>query len=196
MRRWGFFLIAILLVTGCWNPFGSKGNGGKNGGGSEINRELMDNLVDFLAFAYERREIEKYEEALDDRYLFEFTEDVADSLNLPPDEPWWGKEEDVRSTENMFEDPEVTNIVMDLSNKISEWAPIEEIRPREGGGVDTINAFVARFEPLIIVTVEKPGAEPTNWEVRDSWVDIWATPDPNYEGLWTILRIKEIRKPK
>ena len=195
MRCWRILAIAMIVLTGCWNPFGSGGGGGGGGNGDDINREKPENLVDFLAFAYERREIDKYEAALDDRFLFEFTEDIADSLNLPPDAPWWGKEEDVRSTENMFEDPQVTKIVMDLSNMIDDWDPIYEVRPREGGGVDSIPAFVARFEPLIIVTIEKPGEEPMNLEVRDSWLDIWATQDPNYEGLWTILRIKEIKKP-
>ncbi len=196
MRRWGIFMMTTLLIAGCWNPFGSSGGGGGGGGdGQEINRKTMDNLVDFLAFAYERREIDKYEEALDDRYLFEFTPDVAiDSLGLPPDAPWWGKAQDVHSTENMFESPEVTNITMDLSNKRIDWAPTVEIR-QTPSGPDSINAFVAQFEPIIMVTIEKPGREPKTLEVRDSWLDIWVTQDPDYEGLWVILRIKEIEKP-
>jgi hypothetical protein len=45
---------------------------------------VQNNLIKALACAYETRDLELYQDLLDDQYVFEFVVDIADSLGLPP----------------------------------------------------------------------------------------------------------------
>jgi hypothetical protein len=196
MRRGGWVIVGlsvlILLVAGCWNPFSSDDGGG--GGGPVKYERTRDGLLNFFANAYENRDLERYSEALHDKFQFQFTPDVAESIGLPADEPWWGKTEDVASTNNMFDEQTVARIKMDLPDP--NWFPCRVIRQNlEPLPPDTLEGFCARVEPDIRVTIEEPGKEELILVVNRSWLDIAITPDPNYEKLWQIIGIEESAIP-
>jgi hypothetical protein len=202
MRRGALFMLVVslglLTAMGCWNPFSSDDGGGGGGGGKpDIDRTNPDKLLNFFAYAYENQDIELYREALDDYFEFEFTEDVADSLGLPEDTPWWGKEEDVQSTLNMFNAEDVQSVSIILA-EVGVGAPWEDCTRRfiNGDPPETtyINGLCKDFEPDIKVTVDE-GDEPTIYWVNTSYLAIMVRVDPHDPGLWTILRIKETLKP-
>ena len=127
---------------------------------------------------------------LHDLYLFGFTSDIAETLGLPPEAPWWGKTEDMTSTGNMFSAPNVTSIKVTF-NRITDWLQCLEVRP--GSPPDTLTAACATLEPNIKVTVETFD-EPTCYWVNDSRFDVAVTVDPGETDLWVILRITETKK--
>lgn len=179
MRRWGWVTTTIMLImviaAGC-----SVDSGTDPEDPIQI-RDSPENLLKFFADAYERKDIDKYAESLHDEYLFTFTSKDAELIGLPEDEPWWGKTEDRVSTLNMFEDAEVTSILMDLPISSGPWAT------EEGLGY--------RLEPSIKVTVDDPEAtEPTTYWVFSSWFDIEVVVDPYDEELWVFKEIAEINK--
>jgi hypothetical protein len=186
--------LLILLMTGCWNPFSSDDNGGGNGPPPEYNRKNRDNLLNFLADSYEKKDLDKYTEALHERFQFHFTPDVAETLGLPPDEAWWGKTEDIASTGNMFETETVTRIQMNLGEPAWYWTQV--IRQNEDPDPpDTLEGFETRVEPDIRVTIEEPGKEELILKVDKSWLFIAVVPDPNEDGLWQIIAIEEDKMP-
>jgi hypothetical protein len=64
-------------------------------------------LADY-ASGIEARDILTYGDCLDHDHRFIFTDDVADSLRLPPSAPWWDKAQDLEATANMFSHPYVS----------------------------------------------------------------------------------------
>jgi hypothetical protein len=200
MRRSIWILLGIslgmLTATGCWNPF-SSGGGGGNGGGTDIHRGDPDALLNFFAYAYEDQDIDLYEIALDDSFEFEFTEDVADSLGLPEDSPWWGKDEDRQSTLNMFNAPDVKSVEFHLS-KVgigTDWEDCyREFIKGDPPETTRVRGLCQDYEPDIKVTIEQPGEEPRQLWVNDSYLAITVRPDPKEPELWTILRIVETKQ--
>ncbi len=191
MRRGGWIIVGlcvfVLIMAGCWNPFSS--GGGDNGKGTVKYIRTRDGLLNFFANAYENRDLERYSEALHDKFQFQFTPEVAESIGLPADEPWWGKTEDVASTNNMFNEQTVTRIKMDLPDP--NWFPCRVIRDP----ADTLDGFCTRVTPDIRVTIEEPGKEELILLVNKSWLDIAITLDPNDDELWQIIGIEESAIP-
>jgi hypothetical protein len=190
MRRYAWRVavigLGLFLVAGCWNPFSSGKNGG-NGHEVRYDRTTPDKLLNFFSQAYEDQDIDKYDESLDLAFHFQFTQEVADSLGLPPDQPWWGKVEDLASTGNMFDNPEVTSIAMDMIRRIPWYACTDSITDLDG--------LCSVIEPDIKVTVERAGeSEPTTYWVNNSRLDVMVIQDRNDSDLWTILRIEEYLK--
>ena len=147
----------------------------------EYSRATPVDLFAALAYALEEEEIDIYSECLHDEYLFTFLPSDADSAGLAPDEPWWGKTEDVSSTLNMFEDAEATRIRCDLT-VVSGPFPIE-------GGL------AYRLDTDIRVTVEWAGAtEPLTLWVNNSWLDVEITQDPYRGDKWVFKSIEEVLK--
>jgi hypothetical protein len=156
----------------------------------ESKRDTPDNLMLFLARAYRDKDMDDYYEALDESFLFLFTEEVATELGLPPDEPWWGKTEEVTSTGNMFDSPNVTDIVFSYEAVGLDWDPVTEAREDT-----TFSGLFRRFDPLIEVTTLVEEEDPIlKYRVNESWLDITVVPDRFTEGLWTILKIEESHK--
>jgi hypothetical protein len=175
----------VLVGLGCSPTSDPGGNG--NG---PISRDTPSHLLNWLAVAYQDKDLESYEEALHDEYLFVFTEDIADSLGLDPEEPWWGKTKDVSSTGKMFASSEVTEINMKYISE-DPWAPHEEERPDT-----TYSGVFSRVTPDILVTIENPGEEPLRLVVNESFLDVVVVRDPKFpdENLWVFLKIEEIEK--
>lgn len=152
-------------------------------------RGTPDALIDYVEHGYSSEYAPLYSDALHTLFLFEFTDDVADSLGLPPDQPWWGKINELASTTNMFNSPEVTRVKLSLA-RMGEWTPCFDILP--GPPPDTLYGQFARFVPDIRVTIEWPGEEPLTLVVDNSYLDIIVVPDPRFRGLWTVARMQEI----
>jgi hypothetical protein len=147
----------------------------------ELKRDSPEGLMAFLSDAYERQDIDKYDESLHDEFLFTFTSKDAELIGLPEDEPWWGKTSDVSAARTLFEEPTVTKIEMDLARNAGPW-------PTEDG-------VGYRLEPTIRVTVEPPDAtEPTVYLVNASWFDVEIVEDPYDEELWVFKGIQETLK--
>jgi len=189
MRRWGWVLLAVVLVStaipGC-SPSSDTGPPPVE----EYKRTTPDNLMLFFASAYKEKDLDDYKEALDDDFLFQFTPDIADSLGLPADKPWWGKTEDVASTQQMFEEPTVTDITFSYE-KVGEWVIHTEVREDT-----TFSGLFRRYDPLIeVVTLTENSEDPElRLRVDESFLDVTVVPDRLTEGLWTILRIEESKK--
>jgi hypothetical protein len=179
MRRWVWAVLMICFagyMAGC-SVSGEKGDPPP----PDIKRDTPEGLIEWLGYYYEKRDIDKYNEALDDYYLFTFTSDDADKLGLPPDQPWWGKTEDAISTRNMFESSQVTKIEMDLPIAAGPWI--------------TEDGLGYRLEPSIKVTTEQPDAtEPTVYWVFQSWLDVEIIEDPFDSTLWVFKGIQESLK--
>jgi hypothetical protein len=182
-------------MAGCWNPFSSDDNGGGDGPPPEYNRKDRDNLLNFFADAYENKDIDRYTQSLHDRFQFQFTPDVAESIGLPADEPWWGRTEDIGSTRNMFETETVTRIQMSLGEPVWYWCQVIR-QNKEDEPADTLEGFCTRVEPDIRVYIEEPGQEELILNVDRSWLDIAVTPDPKEDGLWQIIAIEESKMPQ
>ena len=167
------------------------------GNGDEARRTDPDELMNFLVDAYESEDIDAYGEALSDYFEFVFTEDVADSLGLPEHTPWWGKVEDLQSTLKMFDDPSVASIEMTLQplSPSSAWASCGRWffvgDPPES---TFVSGLCNSLEPDIKVHVEE-AVEPRIIWVHKTYLDIMVKPDPESDGDWVVLRIKERLKP-
>jgi hypothetical protein len=184
--RWRGWVTAVILIGfaihyGC-SPTSDRGIEPP----IEYDRTTPDNLLNFLSQAYEDKDLDHYDEALDEDFLFQFTEDVADEMGLPEDKPWWAKTEDLSSTKNMFEAPEVSSIVMEYEIKVP-WYTCEEIRDDA-----TYSGKCCEVTPEIKVTIEdEAGGEPTTLWVNFSYLHITVIQDRFDESLWTIVRIEE-----
>jgi hypothetical protein len=177
--------IAVLVGLGC-SPTADVGNGN-----DPIDRDTPDHLLNWLSYYYQERDIDRYEEALHEAFIFVFTKDVADSLGLPDDEPWWGRTQDVNSTRKMFAASEVTDIKMDYVN-VERWQAVTD----SVGGQEYHGVF-SRVTPEIFVTIDRPNEEPTTHVVRESWLDITVVEDPTVqeEVLFVLLKIEEVEMP-
>jgi len=178
-------ILTTLLLSSC---SGDKGTDVKVDEGPD--RTTPNGLLLSFAQSYEEKDLEGYVECLDEDFLFVFTADIADSLGLPPEGPWWGITEDVNSTQIMFENPNVTDIAFSYEVAIP-WGPYVEVRE------DTIfSGVLCRLDPLIEVTTSVGSSEDPilTYRVDSSYLDVVVVPDRFTEGLWCILRIEESKK--
>jgi hypothetical protein len=136
-------------------------------------------------------DLDGYEECLDEDFLFRFPDEIADSLGLPPEAPWWGKTDEITCTLNMFEDPAVQSIGFGCE-LLEEWVAYQEVRPDT-----TFTGLFRRLRPVIVVTVATDGSEDPllSYVVNQSWLDVVVVPDRYTEGLWCVLRIDEVKMP-
>ncbi len=190
------FIVTAIIGMGCSNPFGT--DGGDGNGGGDINRKNPDALINFFVYAYENRDIDLYDEALDDRFIFQLIPADAESCGLPPTEPWWGKTEELRITGRMFDPnfvphgdtPKVEAIRAKFSKR-GDWSAFGLPVP----GADTVDTFWAMFEPEMYIDVRYEDQKQVTKVVNNSYVDIWVTQDLKTPGLWKIIKMQESKKP-
>ena len=188
LRIWLFLIVPVLGISLMLSCSSDKG--------TEIDdpdcphRTTPDNLLKMFANAYMEMDLNDYDEYLDEIFLFGFTADVADSLGLPPEEPWWGKTDDVNSTREMFEDPDVLEIGF-AYNYENDWELCQVVRPDSA-----YSGFCCRIEPLIWVKVSLLSEDDPilYYRVDNSWLDIMVVPDRFTQDLWCILSIDEVKK--
>lgn len=176
-------VLAVLLLFSCSDPQSPPVEE------TGPDRTSADNLLLMFATSYKEKDLDNYDECLDDDFLFQFTDDVADSLDLPRYEPWWGKTEDLSSTANMFNSPNVTGIEFSYE-WIGEWVSCQEVRDDT-----TFSGLCRRMDPLISVITVVDSEDPYLMRRVDaSFVDVTVVPDRFTNGLWTIVRMNEVKK--
>jgi len=192
MRRWVLFATMTAAVAlaggGCWNPFSHDDDGNGNGGRGD--RKTPDHLLEFFAMAYEDKDVQRYGEALDLNYRFQFMEKDWDEAGVPSWAPYWGKTEDVPRTQNMFEDASITAISFEFGEpRFVNWLESSDTIFVDGNPVE-VDALLGRYQPDIQVTVAGD-PEPITYWVNASLVDVKVIRDRFDPKLWTILRLVE-----
>lgn len=176
------------LIPGCWNPFSPPPEDDPPPPPPQYDRSTRDNLMGFFAKSHENREILEYEESLHPDYIFWFweNEDLPDQWSTP----WIDRAEDVRVTKNMFESEQVTSITAVFTNLTTDGDSGSWYAEIVADGEDS-TVIVFRAEYLVDLQVVVDTEEITT----ELWVrgkaDIHVVPDPKYEGLWTIWKIKD-----
>jgi hypothetical protein len=175
-------VFAALLVFSCSDPESPPVTDDPG-----YDRANPDNLLLMLAGSYKEMDLDGYDECLCEDFRFYFTDEIADSLGLPSEDPWWGKTDDLMSTGNMFASQQVTDVRFTFEY-VTEWAPFEAVR-----GDTTYTGLRRRLDPLIEVVIEIESSEDPLliYRVDDSWLDITIAPDPYEAGLWFIVGIEE-----
>jgi hypothetical protein len=180
-------VIVAVLAAGCWNPFGPPGGDPKP---PNIDRKTPDNLMEFFATVYADKDIDRYEEALDKDYLFEFMEADWGPAGVSEANPYWGKTEDVPRTEAMFTSPQTKAITIEFNQLAVNWQHTM-VTINVDGEEQLVDAFERRYKPEIQVTVED-GDELTTYWVHQSWVDVTVIKDRFDSTLWTIIKMVEM----
>jgi hypothetical protein len=147
-----------------------------------------DEALDLLALSYEAKDLDTYTSMLHEDFRFGFVEDIADSLGLPAEEPWWGRTEDIASTGNMFGNSAVTDVSMFFISR-DDWVPWPEERPDS-----TYTGLACRCTPDILVAIEETGREPLRLVVNESYLDIVVVRLPGRQERWVITTVTEIPK--
>jgi hypothetical protein len=187
-RHIAFALSAMLVAVLAFSCSGDKStDAGDDIGLSPSN---PDSLLKFFATSYAEKDLDRYDQSLDESFRFVFTDDIADSLDLPRYDPWWGKTEDMSSTRMMFEDPSVEGITFTYE-AVGEWVDTTVVIPDT-----TFSGFFRRIDPFItFVRVTGDLEDPELlFRVDGTWLGFVVVPDRFTEGLWCVLQIEEVEK--
>jgi hypothetical protein len=151
-----------------------------------------DSLLNSLACALETKNLDAYEHVLHDSFRFYFTSDIAESLGLSPNEPFWGKAADTTSTSNLFSDSTVTTIGMIFTYSV-EWSRGACHRSFPEIMADTVwaDALCILVRPDIKISIEKQGEDPLILWINGTSLDIMVVQDALGANVWTILAIRE-----
>ncbi len=181
-------LVCICMALLAAVALASCGKGGTTGPKEDdgcCSPDTPDNLMKALACAYQTEDMDAYGTLLHDDYLFGFVIDVADSLGLPPDHPWWGKTNDVSSTANLFADDDA-DFSIEFIPVEEGWTPGEISR---GGAV--IAGLFRRYVPNFTLAIEKAG-EPITMVGGGTYLDVVVVPHPLYAGYFAVLEMEEV----
>ena len=168
----GVTALALALLTSC----GSDSLTG-TADGDDYSRETPEDVLQAIAFALENRDIDVYSECLADDFEFGFVEHDCEGAGVPAADPWWGKSEDMASTDSMLSHALVSDIEVDLPVNSSSSSGSER-------------AF--RCEPSIKVVYEDAGGgEPEVFFVNSSWLHVKLVKDEVDTTLWQISEMRE-----
>jgi hypothetical protein len=144
-------------------------------------RTVDEALLDY-AKSIEDKDIETYGDCLDYDHRFIFMEDVADSLHLPPEAPWWTKTEDLEAMSTIFGHAYVSDILFkyDVVSRDTSWTAGRMV-------------IKLRVLPDIWLTYELPWEEPVYFRVNDEYMDFKFVSRGCCCGRWTIFSVEEIR---
>jgi hypothetical protein len=140
-----------------------------------------DQALEDYAAGIEARDILTYGDCLDYDHTFIFTDDVADSLRLPPDAPWWDKAQDLEAMAAMFSHPYVSNISFDYI-----------VADRETTGLSGVRKIKIRIIPDARLTFEAPGEEPTTYWAAQEYMDFVFMARGFCSDRWTVASIEEV----
>jgi hypothetical protein len=179
--------LGLVLTVGCGDD---KSTSPDNGDTPPGWWDPDTHILETYAYAIETEDINLYDEILHDCFIFIFPAGVADSLGLPPWEPWWGKTQEVASMRSLFQDPTVTEIEFEYES-VGGWSLVTIVL-----GPDSVDGMFSRTEPIVRLMVEKPGEEPSLLVLDESYLDFTVVPDPMFpnEGRFVIARIEEVPK--
>jgi len=148
---------------------------------SPDSRRTVDEALADYAGSIEDEDIDTYGDCLDFDHRFVFTDGVADSLDLPPEAPWWGKSKDLEAMASMFGCANIKSISFEYSvvSRDTSWA--------EGSML-----VGARVRPDIWVLFEEAGGEPLYLVVNDEWMDFTFVGRGCCSDCWTVLSVEEV----
>lgn len=170
---------AALIAAMCVAAFLSCGEDSVTNADPKYSRSTPEDLVDALACSIKHRDIDVYDECLHDEYLFIFESFAAEFLELPEDEPWWAKPDDVSAISDVFNNPAVIGIECAIEVDTGPW-PTDE-----GLGY--------RLIPDMVFTATRYG----DWEgqtlpIQDSWFLVEIVVDPYADDKWVFKAIEEV----
>jgi hypothetical protein len=114
-------------------------------------RPSPDQLLQSVAYAYEHKDLDLYSVIFSEFYHFEFSETHPDTI--APDSTRMTKTEDIVSTRNLFNDPDVKDIEMTIhpqAGALWEECYREVVRDDVAGGeTEVFEGLCMRFEPDI-----------------------------------------------
>jgi hypothetical protein len=186
-----FYLVFVSIMCVLSITLFSCGKDSKTGPKDEDGcclPDTPDNLVAALECAVETQDLEIYEGLLHDEYLFSFVVDVADSLGLPPDAPWWGKTKDVSSTADLFSDGNAEFRVAFIPEE-DHWTACQVDR-----GDMTYTGYCRSYTADLRLHVENPGCEPLTMVGDETYVDVTVVPHHLISGHFAVLQIEEVFK--
>lgn len=144
-------------------------------------RKSPECLLRSFELSLERMRIDSYNECLHDEYLFSFAPQDAGLVGLPPDEPWWGRTQDLDVMLSMFNDPTVVKTECTLKISAGPW-------PTDDG-------IMYRLEPDMKFTIShRTAPEDTTLWVNYSWLYVEIAVDPYDEEKWVFKVIEETLK--
>jgi len=190
---WVVLVLGLVLmgVTGCWNPFSPDDGGG--GGDGQYDRTNPDKLLNFFASAYVDKNVDRYGEALDDDFSFEFLSDDYTKAGVDSVTPYWGKGEDVENTGNMFGSPKTFGITFDFGLPIEPWYETTVVLNPGKLNEQTVQALWTRRQPDIQVVVDEGEAELTTFWVNNSRLIVTVVQDRYDSKLWRVHKIEETK---
>jgi hypothetical protein len=145
-------------------------------------RSSLQCLLRNFELALERMDIGAYDACLSEEYRFEFDPVDWDAAGVVPDNPWWGKTEDIESMSAIFASRDVLYILCDLEIVYGPW-------PTEHG-------WGLRLEPYMLFTVYPGKGDAVDYVVGGSWLDVEVVDDPYEPGRWLFKEIAEsIKEP-
>jgi hypothetical protein len=172
--------LACISALAVIAAFCSCGNDTCGPSGTDSTRETVGGLLEVFTESLGDKDLARYDECLEDGYLYEFAPQDAESLGLASWDPFWGRMEDTSAVGNMFRDEAVKQIAFDLT---------EIARHRAEDRGDSV--VVLTMTTDISLTLEYPGSEPFGFLIRSTRLEVTAAPDPGAEGMWVIRKIKE-----
>ncbi|MGD9401976.1 MAG: hypothetical protein PVF95_06885, partial [bacterium] len=102
----------------------------------------------------------------------------AESVGLPPDEPWWGAAEDLAAMESFFSDTTVIKVEAEI------WVDSPAVSRDKNSSM--------RCWPYIKVSMQRAGwSEPAMMTVEDTWLYFEFVRDEADTNLWRILKMRE-----
>jgi hypothetical protein len=108
-------IVAVMLVPGC-GVF-SPGKGDRDS--ERPNRETPEGVVEKLADAYRRRDIDDYVDCLTDSFVFYFIpKDTLDPNVTIPAELYWGRSAEEEAHRNMFAQTDLITLTLTGEGKV------------------------------------------------------------------------------
>jgi hypothetical protein len=143
-------------------------------------RGTPEGLIQAFCEACNDVHIDHYGECLDAEYKFFFLPGDQDDAGVTPEEPYWGKAQDVAGMNNMFTSEVVDSIAFTLEITSQDTTQ------------DTSGVFVdIETVPDIKVVVQMAGEEPLIYWAHRTRLAFTVVPDSEDEDLWRVLEIEE-----
>jgi hypothetical protein len=138
-------------------------------------------LTSWFERAYNTQDDDLYDEMLHSGFTFQFLPEDADSFDLElglDENDFWTRTKDIQSTNNMFDDSEVSAVFLD----------VRSIQDDDYPGEDCDDCRQLTTSITIRVTTNPPGADEPLVLVTDSPQVFLVRPDPADTTLWVVFR--------
>ncbi len=139
-------------------------------------------LLDTYCRSCSTKDLELYDNCLGHNYRFIFLPEVADTLDLPPPEPWWSKPMDLDAMDNLFSSGQVTSIEFDYT--VVSADTLEK--------ADSV-VVKMRIQPDFELIITSDG-EPSMYRINQTYLDFRFGQRSWEEGSgpWMIVETKEM----